>query len=81
MKHYPINIIEPLISVHWKVKSKRKYSSDYSLQIKVSFPALLISGYLNLQILSNRFTNLFKPENRTFNKFFFRLYHLYLLHT
>ena len=54
---------------------------DYSLQIKVSFPALLISGYLNLQILSNRFTNLFKPENRTFNKFFFRLYHLYLLHT
>lgn len=24
MKHYPINIIEPLISVHWKVKSKKK---------------------------------------------------------
>jgi hypothetical protein len=34
-----------------------------------------------LQILSNRFTNPFKSENRTFNKSFFRFYHLYLLHT
>lgn len=42
MKHCPIHMIRPFISVHWKVKSKRKYSSDYSLQIKVSSPALLI---------------------------------------
>ena len=40
------------------------------IQIKVSPLLFPLSNCPNLQILSNRFTNPFKSENRTFNKFF-----------
>ena len=61
-------------------KQKESIPSCYSSKIKVS-PLPFLSNRQNLQILSNRFTNPFKSENRTFNKSFFRFYHLYLLHT
>lgn len=62
-------------------KQKESIPSCYSSKIKVSPLPFSLSNRQNLQILSNRFTNPFKSENRTFNKSFFRFYHLYLLHT
>ena len=62
-------------------KQKESIPSCYSSKIKVSPLPFSLSNRQNLQILSNRSTNPFKSENRTFNKSFFRFYHLYLLHT
>ena len=62
-------------------KQKESIPSCYSSKIKVSPLPFSLSNRQNLQILSNRFTNPFKSENRTVNKSFFRFYHLYLLHT
>ena len=62
-------------------KQKESIPSCYSSKIKVSPLPFSLFNRQNLQILSNRFTNPFKSENRTFNKSFFRFYHLYLLHT
>ena len=62
-------------------KQKESIPSCYSSKIKVSPLPFSLSNRQNLQILSNRFTNPFKSENRTFNKSFFRFYHLYLLYT
>ena len=62
-------------------KQKESIPSCYSSKIKVSPLPFSLSNRQNLQILSNRCTNPFKSENRTFNKSFFRFYHLYLLHT
>ena len=62
-------------------KQKESIPSCYSSKIKVSPLPFSLSNRQNLQILSNRFTNPFKSKNRTFNKSFFRFYHLYLLHT
>ena len=62
-------------------KQKESIPSCYSSKIKVSPLPFSLSNRQNLQILSNRFTNPFKSVNRTFNKSFFRFYHLYLLHT
>ena len=62
-------------------KQKESIPSCYPSKIKVSPLPFSLSNRQNLQILSNRFTNPFKSENRTFNKSFFRFYHLYLLHT
>ena len=62
-------------------KQKESIPSCYSSKIKVSPLPFSLSNRQNLQILSNRFTNPFKSENRAFNKSFFRFYHLYLLHT
>ena len=62
-------------------KQKESIPLCYPPKIKVSPLPLSLSNRQNLQILSNRFTNPFKSENRTFNTFFFRFYHLYLLHT
>ena len=62
-------------------KQKESIPSCYSSKIKVSPLPFSLSNRQNLQILSNRLTNPFKSENRTFNKSFFRFYHLYLLHT
>ena len=62
-------------------KQKESIPSCYSSKIKVSPLPFSLSNRQNLQILSNRFTNPFKSDTRTFNKSFFRFYHLYLLHT
>ena len=62
-------------------KQKESIPSCYPSKIKVSPLPFSLSNRQNLQILSNRFTNPFKSENRTFNKSFLRFYHLYLLHT
>src|SRR5699024_3528316 len=62
-------------------KQKESIPLCYPPKIKVSHLPFSLSNRQNLQILSNRFTNPFKSENRTFNKSFFRFYHLYLLHT
>ena len=62
-------------------KQKESIPLCYPPKIKVSPLPFSLSNRQNLQILSNRFTNPFKSENRTFNKSFFRFYHLYLLHT
>ena len=62
-------------------KQKESIPLCYPPKIKVSPLPFSLSNRQNLQILSNRFTTPFKSENRTFNKSFFRFYHLYLLHT
>lgn len=51
-------------------KQKESIPSCYSSKIKVSPLPFSLSNRQNLQILSNRFTNPFKSENRTFNKSF-----------
>lgn len=51
-------------------KQKESIPLCYPPKIKVSPLPLSLSNRQNLQILSNRFTNPFKSENRTFNKSF-----------
>ncbi len=59
MKHCPINMIRPFISVHWKVKNKKKvFPYVIHSKIKVSSPALLI---IRLPKLANSIQSLHKP--------------------
>lgn len=51
-------------------KQKESIPLCYPPKIKVSPLPFSLSNRQNLQILSNRFTNPFKSENRTFNKSF-----------